>query len=296
MKIIIVINILLSILIYIAMRNQRKGDVLFCSVVIATMPGAGVLLVLGYKIMNYFMGSFTSESNHSVEDKEDSINIMITGNFKEKTDVIAVSEALVINDRKTKKEALINILREDKSKYIETLKEAVQDEDTEASHYGAVALMGIKDSFNNVLEKWENQLKGEDANKVDLDKYAEVLEKSINSGLNDSIRQKMLEYRYTNLLGKLIKQRGHSKDLYNKKINIDIQIGNYEEADNYCNIFIKQYPDNEEPYLSLMKLYYVTQNHEKFNQVLDNLKKSRIILSRKGLEIVRFWIGGTNEL
>ena len=60
-------------------------------------------------------------------------------------------------------------------------------------------------------------------------------------------------------------------------------------------IFWQNYADrmrSEESYQDMLKMFYQTGERQKFEDILDDLRKNRQVrLSPKGLEQLRYWMG-----
>lgn len=287
--IIIALNLILTAVIVILFwKDKQKAIFLGC--VCALMPGIGLLFGIGY----YFIDKLFGNKAGKVNDLETAADVSHRQvDTMEKVErIVAVSEALALNDTKIKKEVLIGVLREDKTKYIEPLKVALQDEDTEASHYAAVALMEIKDEFHNKIEELGAKLKRAPNDLSLLEKYAAALEVSIQSGLNDEKRLSYLEGMYASVLERLIQEGRPTEKYYQDKIKCEMRRGDFKTAYTYCTAFKEAYEDSEAPYLCLMHYYYVTKNHASFKEVMEELRYSAVTLSRNGLQNMRFWLGG----
>lgn len=285
----IILNTLITVLVVaVFWKDKKKAAFLGC--VCGFIPGIGLLLSLGYYLIEKV-----------VENKEGKVAFLETApdvshrqveSLDKVERLVAVSEALALNNTKIKKEVLIGVLREDKTKYIEPLKVALQDADMEASHYAAVALMDIKDDFHKEIEKIAAKLKDKPNDLTLWVAYAEVLEASIHSGLNDVKRLSYLEEIYANVLERLIHEGKSTIKYYKAKIKCEMRRGNFDKAYTYCTAFKAAYEESEEPYLCFMEYYYLTKNHEAFKAVMEELKYSSVTLSRIGIQNMRFWLGG----
>lgn len=285
----IALNLLLTaVIVLLFWKDKQKAVFLGCTC--ALMPGVGVLFCIGYYFIDKLLGNKAGKVNE-IEAVPDVSHRQVEAMEKVER-IVAVSEALALNDTKIKKEVLIGMLREDKTKYIEPLKIALQDEDTEASHYAAVALMEIKDDFHKEIEKASYKLKQSPNDLKVLEEYAAALEVSIQSGLNDEKRLSYLENTYAAVLERLIHEGSPTEKYYQDKIKCEMRREAFKTAYTYCIAFKEAYEDSEAPYLCLMNYYYVTKNHEALKEVMEELRYSSVTLSRNGLLNMRFWLGG----
>ncbi|WP_054742515.1 hypothetical protein [Cellulosilyticum ruminicola] len=278
----------LIIVVILCCYKQKKAAFIVC--ICGCMPGIGILLVGGYYIIQCLMQNVES----GIERLEEG-QLGMSGlrkSMDQLDHLVAVSEALVLNDTKIKKEVLIGVLREDKTKYIETLKGALKDKDIEASHYAAVALIDIKDDFQEEMDKCIEGLKQNPNDVAMLIAYEAVLEKSILSGLYETKRLKQLEEIYSNLLIKLIAMEINTYKYYHSKIKCEMRLKQFKRAYTDCMAFKEAYEESEEPYLCLMEYYYLIKDYSGLCSVIEEIKASSITLSRTGIQNMRFWLGG----
>lgn len=273
----------------ISWRDKKKA--VFVGCICGLMPGVGLILSLGHYLIEKIVGDkigavelLEAEDNrfHQQIDALDKVNHLV-----------AISDALILNDTKIKKEMLLGILREDKSRFIEPLKMALQDEDMEASHYAAVALTDLKAQYHKDIEQMIVELEKAPDNEALLSAYAEILGKSIASGLNDAKRQKYLEETYAKVLEELIDKWPNTMKYYKEKIACEMRLEHFDTAYTYCIKFKSAYEEDEAPYLCLMEYYYITKNREAFKALMEEMRYSPITLSPAGLQNMRFWLGGT---
>lgn len=283
------LNLVITLVIVVIFwKDKKKAAFLGC--ICGFIPGIGLLLSLGYELIEKTIGNQVGEvafleiipdMHHRQVETLDQVERLV-----------AVSEALALNNTKVKKEVLIGVLREDKTKYIETLKVALQDGDVEASHYAAVALMDIKDDLQESIETLGCKLKEAPNDIRLLAEYAKVLEKSISSGLNDVKRLRYLEETYADVLERLIETSKSEAQYYKAKIKCEMRLGHFDKAYTYCTLFKEVYKESEEPYLCLMEYYYLTKNQKGLKAVMEEIKYSSVTLSRTGIQNMRFWLGG----
>ena len=289
MIVIIQINILIGIVIMIIAMFKRSKEIFCAGLIVTLMPIVGILYVILCFISWYIKGRKTVNGELIEDDlKEDDEQQIIKDVVEE---LVPISEALVLNDTKIKKEILIKVLREDKMKYIESLKEAIKDDDVEASHYAAVALVDIKDYFISAIEKaskWGNN------NVEELEHHALILDKAISSGLYNQLQESKLKKDHIRVLERMITSKWGKIHHYEKIVKYFMQDGKTDEAFKYCNLFKRDFPGNEEPYICLISYYYQQKDKVKLDESLRELTESDIILSREGLKKIRFWLGDNN--
>jgi hypothetical protein len=66
-----------------------------------------------------------------------------------------------------------------------------------------------------------------------------------------------------------------------------MEIKAYETMEKWAKRGMEAYPDELSSYTCMLKLYYSTQNQEMFFQVLNDLKKSPVVLDNSTLDLIR---------
>lgn len=214
--------------------------------------------------------------------------------YEKEMNIISIEEALSINENKIRREIMLDVLKKDATKYISQLKNALGNEDTETSHYAAAALVEIKRKYELVVQELSVKME-KDPNNYDLSiGYMDALNKYINSDLLDRNNKRKQQYSLVNVGERIIIANPANLQLekYNALIENLIDLKEYTRAEECAKLCISAYPQNEEPYIKMLKLYYLLGRREAFASLLDKLRNSNILLSNKALGILRFWIGG----
>ena len=66
-----------------------------------------------------------------------------------------------------------------------------------------------------------------------------------------------------------------------------IEQNQFEQADLWCERLAKQFPDELVAYTCRLKLYFKENDRDRFFLVMDQLKKSDIIIDNETLELIR---------
>ncbi|WP_239617862.1 hypothetical protein [Cohnella mopanensis] len=206
------------------------------------------------------------------------------------TNLVPLEEALVVNDLATRRRILLDVLKEDiDEKYIPMLEQAVNNEDTETSHYAVTAVIEIKRKLLLSIQKWSVQYENNNSDLNVLLSYSQAVKKYMVSGFMDNRMQLTYRLTYVKLLDQLIHSEICSPALFMEKINTEIDLGHLDEALNVSRLFLERFPESEEAYLTALKVYYLLKMKELFSQTLEALKQSKIRVSNYGLNTIRYW-------
>lgn len=208
---------------------------------------------------------------------------------EQELNIVAVEEALLISDVSVRRKVLIDILKQDAMQFIDVLKTAVTNEDTETSHYAVTAVIEVKRELTNLLQKLSVEF-GQNPNDALVTKtYADVIREYLRSGFLDAQSTKQYQMTYIQLMQQLIHLHEATEDVFQEKIKMELTVNNPIAAEKTVALFKQQFPLCEEAYLSAMSIHFATRSYEKLNAELEALKSISITLSNKTLTTVRYW-------
>lgn len=253
-----------------------------------------VLPVIGYlflAVCHYAPKSKPDAAEDHPEEKEESISsrlgIYRRIDLEKEMNVIPMEEVLILNDNATKRKLLIDALKQDAIEDIHILEQAVQNEDTETSHYAATAVLEIKRKLLLDMQQFSIEYgRGSRELKV-LAPYAQALRTYIDSGFLDDRTQRKYKYLYSHILESIVDHHSDQHDFFAEKINCDLELGDYDEARMYCKTFQKHHPDSEVPYVLEMKAYFMLRNYPKLQDTMKRLLSSHLKLTPGTLQFIR---------
>ncbi|TYP68634.1 hypothetical protein [Paenibacillus methanolicus] len=208
--------------------------------------------------------------------------------------IVPFEEALILNEVGTRRRAMIDLLKKDTMEYLDVLRLAVSNEDTETSHYAVSAVVEIKRKLNLAMQ--DLAVKYEE-NKSDLHllrAYADILRMYMRSGFLDHRTMLKLQTTYIDVLEHWIVSDPKEAHAFKEAIDTQIDIGLFEAAERNARLYLEQLPLDEDAYLALMKVHFSNRQYERLQQTLERLKQSPIRLSNHALTLVRFWSEGVS--
>ncbi|MBM7570005.1 hypothetical protein [Aquibacillus albus] len=208
------------------------------------------------------------------------------------SNVIPFKDALMFNDNQLKRKMLLNMLKKDSFQNTHLLRAALENEDTETSHFAATAIMDTKSKLGNSIQDLEVELDKDPINLNKLIEMSQLLKNYLEVELVDHQTIRKYRYTYSGVLERILELNPYNEECFIKKIDNDLELGEYQNARYYCDLFRHYFPGNEESYFQTMKLYYQLKDDAGFQQTVHELRNSSIKLSQKGLSKLRFWIQG----
>ena len=203
--------------------------------------------------------------------------------------IISVEEALIVNDYDTRRKVLIDILKQDAMQFIDVLKTAVVNDDSETSHYAVTAVIEVKRELTILLQKLAVQFS---QNKHDVDvaiAYADVIQAYLKSGFLDRKSMKQYHVTYSEIVDQLITLEAATEQHFLNKINTALFLNNISDAQQIIHQFKETYPNSEQPYISAMAIYFDLRSFDQLVSELEKLKTSPITLSHHAMKVVRYW-------
>ncbi|WP_166242814.1 hypothetical protein [Paenibacillus turpanensis] len=283
--------ILCAVILGIRHRKDRK-EFMIRFAIVASLPGLGFLLPpfrRGKRRDSETRAAELQKYLDTIIQGEDISDIIRKPEAEKEINVVPLQESLLVNDLTTRRRMMIDLLKQDSLEYLEVLKMAVSNDDTETSHYAVSAIMEVKRKLSISLQELAVQYEEDKNNPHVLRSYADVLKNYIRSGFLDKRTVTKHQYTYSLVLERLIEVLPNGIDAYTEKIEIDLELGEFASAERTAKRFLEQFPILEEAYLALLKVYYSIRSFSQLNAVLADLKQSPVRLSNRGINAVRFW-------
>lgn len=276
---------------YLVFNAKRKlRDFRYTAMLVVCLPIFGLVLSL--------LQDFAARKDTAIDDgrfkelidKDETERFFDRVNVSKEVNLLPLEEALIVNETSTRRRLLLDVLKEDmEESMIPLLKQAVNNEDTETSHYAVTAVMEIKRKLLLSIQKWSVRYEEDKSNPEIMLEYANAIKNYTMSGFMDKRTQMSHKLNYVKLLQQLLKTEAVSEKLYCETIDSMKVLERFDEALRYSNQFRVRFPESEEAYLSELDLYYTLKMKEPFYETLASLKASKILVSNRGLNIIRYW-------
>ncbi|WP_176220660.1 hypothetical protein [Cohnella massiliensis] len=271
---------------------RRKGDETAAVLLALLLPFGGVpLAALARYVRKRNVPVPDASRFKELTDKENDIRERIYRqvDIGKETNIVPIEEALVVNDYRTRRRLLLDMLKDDADGHSELLERAIQNEDTETSHYAVSAVMERKRKLQTNLQRLTVEYERQRGNLDVAAEYAQALHRMIEGGFADARTKKIYLSTYSRVLGELIAGGLHDESVFKNKIECAMRLGEVQAALADCEAFRKAYPDSEQAYLSSLGVCFELRQKESFFELLEQLKASRIRISNATLGMIRYW-------
>ena len=203
-----------------------------------------------------------------------------------------LEESLAVSDKRNMRMLMLNVIRGDMQKSLESITMALNSEDSETSHYAASVLRDELNDFRSNVQKMYTQMQQETETETECE---EMLIDYMNRILSQKIFTTMEQTKYVNMLEEA------AESLYQKngaRITADryeglclklLELKKIPETEKWCMRLARQHGNALAAYTCRLKLYFTMGEKEKFFEVLQELKESDIIIDNETLELIRIF-------
>ena len=274
-------------------KESRSQNI--CETVLAfLLPFFGVLSLVGVKLLLHFRGNGAS----GAAEKNRHERPQLSGISRYNSEVMSLNDALLVEDSEQKRAFFTNAIKQNSLHNQAIVRQAIQNEDREISHYAVSMVTTQIESLEMELfkiEKWLQQ--GKFANNTAVwKKYTEVLAAYLSIGFLDAVSQQSRQQRYCEALGKRLSLGDQLPKVYRELIKTEFALARYDAAAEHCSAYQQKFPAFEEPYLLWIELYVSLRDYEKLQQKIAELKASPIKLTIEALRVIRFWDKGAQDV
>lgn len=286
---IFIIHLIISLVLSVLGLKKRNAQEAFANFSIAFfIPIVGYLVVL-----NLFFLRKRAKKEVDKERIEESISLH-TNRFDRDAvkSIIPLEESLLINENRIKRRQVIDAIKKDAKSYVDFLKLALRNKDAETTHYAASAIMEIKRNLDLKIQALEYEYEHDRENVELLKEYESIINEYLKVGIFDKTDRRKYLSLQKELLIKLLSSGEEISSNYEKLIEALLELKLYEFARIYIDEYLESY-GNEASYMLKMKYYFLNHDNLNFHKTIEELRNSNVKLSKKGLEILRFWIEET---
>lgn len=269
--------------------NRRAYVIRF--IVMLLCPVTGPLFFLGSHLL--FLLFFRREVDlEDVVFSKERIRQHLKADEERERDIVPVEEALAVSDQKYLRGLMLKVLRGDIQESLEAITLALDSEDSETSHYAASVLQDELNEFRTYVQKLYVEMQHEEEDETDCEEmligYMDaVLKQKVFTGVEQSQFVEMMDEAAQELYRKDIAKM--TPAYYEAVILRSLELKLFEQAGVWCQRLEEAYPDQLTAYSCRMKLYYTEGKRKQFFEVLDQIKKSEIVIDSETLEFIRIF-------
>lgn len=201
---------------------------------------------------------------------------------------VPMEEALSINTYSVRRKVVMDTLQYNTIEYLDLLKKALNNEDTETSHYATAVIMDLQSRLSDSILKYKNLYHQSPRDKQLRCQYENILAQIIFSDLFDQRNLTQYLRDYEALMNDIFNEADIEEVYYINRLQYDFIIKNYQDAYEVCNRYQVAYSHSENMVIYTIKYYVLIKNRSKLEGFLEQLKDLPVKLTQNSLQYIRF--------
>ena len=201
-----------------------------------------------------------------------------------------LEESIAVSDNDSLRTLMLNVVRGDIGKSLRSISLALNGDDSETAHYAASVLADELNNFRTTVQRLYVEIK------KDNEKFFSCVD-TLLPYMNDVLEQRVfLDIEQVKFVLQMeeVCELLYQKDKalmagvhYEWICSRLLEIRKFELCEKWALRSAQEYTKLLSSYTSRMKLYFTTQDREKFFEVLNELKASEIVIDQETLELIR---------
>lgn len=206
--------------------------------------------------------------------------------------MVSMADALVVSDRENLRNLMLNVVCDDKGESLAAIKQGLQSDDSETSHYAASVLQDKLDTYRHHVQSVFVQLQETEDPEVRAAQAAELLEYMVpmlKRGVFGAVELNALIEKADALADMVTASEETWLDVYtyDDLFHIAIEAGAEAIAEKWCDRLSTDYPDTQNAYICRLHLYYKQGRRVEFKETMEALKQSDVVVDAQLLEWIR---------
>ena len=287
--VVFVLNVIVSFLYLGINRVKEAKSAYHMFVVMLCCPVLGPV----YYTLSYLLYKFFFSEPVDLEDvifSKDKVKQTFKAEEERERNLVSIEEAIAVTNEKDLRGLMMNVVRGDIQKTLNSISLALDSEDTETAHYAASVLQDALNEFRVTVEKYRRTMREDPEKRIYA---AEAAIKYMNEILKQRVFTDVEQKNYVRIMDEICEviytESKTSMDVaYYEAICMRLlEIEEYNTCEKWCDRAAEMYPESLPAFTCRMKLYFNTHDRERFFEVIEELKKSPVVVDRETLEFIR---------
>lgn len=270
-------------------QSEKSRGYLIRSAVMLLCPVVGPLFFLMAQIWYLVFFSEPVDLEDVVFSKE-RVRTFIHAEEERERNMVPLEEAIEITNTSELRSLMMNVVRGDIHKSLSSIALALNSEDTETAHYAASVLQDALNDFRiNVQKQRQVILEGGE----DAAVRSELLIDYMNQVLEQRVFNDMEQRTYVKILDEICdifyeRDREHMTSSQFEAVTLRLlEIEDYDNCKKWCDRAEYHFPNTLATYTCQLKLYFNSGQKKRFFEVIEELKKSAVVVDSETLELIR---------
>lgn len=211
---------------------------------------------------------------------------------EDEKELVPIEESLLVSAHRERRKAFLKSIRLNVNKNVALYAMALENDDSETSHYSASVVMeaaaGFQETLQTISVAYEEKPEDEDV----LQTYLQAVHEYLSSGILTGVERRRYQQQFVFLMGEMRRLFPESltSERYAQAVAVLLEMGELIDAEAWAQQAMALYPDQECAYLSMIRVYYVIGNAPALLETLEKLQSTYIELSRDGDALVKFFL------
>lgn len=279
------------IAIFILHRKDAKKGVLIRTFVMLVCPLAGAFYFLvSYVVYKLFMHREVDLSD--VVFGKDRVKPHEQADEERSRNLAPMEETLAMSDYDNQRTVMMNVLHGNVNESMGAVAEGLGSADTETAHYAASMLQSQLSKFRSQTDAQLRRIEETETEEERLRLRCQLLS-YMNGFLRQHLMNGMEQHTYVlkaDAVGDAIFYAGsvglEGTDCEQLCLRL-LENDEFERCEKWCGRMTQLFPNMLGTYTVKIKLYYTIHDQERFQEALENLRGSDVIIDKETLDLIR---------
>ena len=286
---IIFIHIALCILVFVLMKAGVLKVQTQLMPVVVLVPLWGLLCVLLLHLLHVFGWEGTVEAGvEKLHTNEDAHRSLLVEDINNQRSVVALQEALILNDAQLRRGMMLDVLYENPEDYHALLNEAINNEDGEVVHYATTAMAELSKEYDAQLRRLEKRYADDPENLEILRSYCNFLERYLQLNLLSGQMEQLQRRQHVILLERLYRKEA-SIEACRRLLTAQIRLGDFAQAAEQMEERCTRWPQEEATLLCRLELAVGMGDGRALRQVIEQAHREEGYLSMHARQRLAFF-------
>lgn len=273
------------ILIFLGKSHLRKEHI----IPLCIIPAFGPLIALIIEFM--IVSDHQGEKSPDIDRLGlDDILWITLRSFREKSDLVPLEEAVLIDEVKVRRKSMLETLYADPSKYLDVLNVAKYNEDIETSHYATTTISKAEKDFQLSIQKHAIEVERHPEDPEVLDIYLEIIRRYIQSGLLEENLLRNLRAVYAKMLDRMLTMEENNKNALIEKLRNAVELQDFPSAFDTSALLRRYWPEDEQTWIESVRVYIEAKDGVKLKETIEEIQHTKINWSEQARELLHPWM------
>ena len=202
---------------------------------------------------------------------------------------VPLEEAIAINDAKTRRRLILDVLNHNPGEYVNLLQVARLADDTELSHYATTTMMEIQSRYEKEIRDLEAEQQAQPDNPSLNRRLRRELQRYIASGLLSGHVRQIYRQKLDRVLTLLWQADPESRRECYDWLDNQLELGWLEPAAAEITAASRRWPADARFYILRVKLAYLAGRGEEIQAALQEIQDKHIYLTTEEKQWYHFW-------